>query len=87
LKAALRLALLVVGAQEWTAISDHNYHHELHYGGRPVLFDCQARTRRGSSCYIGTLSKILAPAFRIGYIVAPRVRQPIDGSSRATPVA
>ena len=70
LKAARRLALLSLARAERMAIIEDDYDHEFHYDGRPVL----AAGERGSArvvVYIGTLSKILAPGLRLGYIVAP----------------
>jgi GntR family transcriptional regulator/MocR family aminotransferase len=65
-----RMALLDLARRERFAIIEDDYDHELHYEGRPVL-PLASADRHGSVVYIGTLSKVLAPGLRLGYVVAP----------------
>jgi GntR family transcriptional regulator/MocR family aminotransferase len=70
LSAARRLRLLELARVYRFAILEEDYDHEFHFDGAPVL-PLASADRFGVVAYIGTFSKVLAPALRVGYIVAP----------------
>lgn len=65
-----RMQLLRFATQMNIAVIEDDYDHEFHYDGRPIM-PLMAIDVNGVVIYIGSLSKVLAPALRIGYIVAP----------------
>jgi GntR family transcriptional regulator/MocR family aminotransferase len=67
---ARRLALLERARRERFAILEDDYDHEFHFDGRPVA-PLASADPHGSVIYIGSLSKILAPGLRIGFVAAP----------------
>jgi GntR family transcriptional regulator/MocR family aminotransferase len=69
LSAARRLALLELARTRRIVIVEDDYDYEFHYDGRPVL-PLASADRAGVVIYIGTLSKILAPGLRLGFLVA-----------------
>jgi GntR family transcriptional regulator/MocR family aminotransferase len=64
-----RSALLELARRERFAVIEDDYDHELHYEGRPVL-PLASADAHGSVIYVGSLSKVLAPGLRLGYVVA-----------------
>ena len=71
MSASRRVALLALAQRKGFAIIEDDYDHEFHFEGRPVLPLASADSA-GVVVYIGSMSKILAPGVRIGYVVAPR---------------
>ena len=71
LSPARRLRLLDLARRQRFVIIEEDYDHEFHYDGLPFI-PLASADRSGVVAYAGTFSKVLAPAIRIGYIVAPR---------------
>ncbi|HYM79862.1 MAG TPA: PLP-dependent aminotransferase family protein [Candidatus Limnocylindria bacterium] len=65
-----RIELLELARRRRLAIIEDDYDHEFHFDGRPIL-PLASSDRTGRVVYLGTLSKVLAPGLRIGYVVAP----------------
>jgi GntR family transcriptional regulator/MocR family aminotransferase len=70
LSAGRRMRLLELAAHHKIAILEDDYDHETHYEGRPVL-PLASHDGAGVVVYISTLSKVLAPGLRLGFVVAP----------------
>lgn len=71
LSAARRLSLLSLARAERLVVVEDDYDHEFHYEGRPIL-PLASADPGGNVVYVGTLSKVLAPGLRTGYVAAPR---------------
>ncbi|GGA47826.1 PLP-dependent aminotransferase family protein [Dyella nitratireducens] len=65
-----RVALLDFARSRGAVIIEDDYDSEFRYSGRP-LDALQTLDRGDTVCYIGTFSKCLFPALRLGYAVVP----------------
>lgn len=66
-----RLALLAWARRTNAVILEDDYDGEFRYEGEPVE-PLQSLDREGRVLYVGTFSRTLFPALRIGYVVAPQ---------------
>jgi len=64
-----RLRLLDLARQFAFAVIEDDYDHEFHFESQPLLPMASYAPER--VIYVGSLSKLLLPALRIGYVVAP----------------
>jgi GntR family transcriptional regulator/MocR family aminotransferase len=67
---ARRLALLEWAARARAWVLEDDYDSEYRYGGRP-LAAMQGIDATGRVIYVGTFSKTMFPALRVGYLVVP----------------
>lgn len=65
-----RVRLLQLAGQYGFAVLEDDYDYDFHYLSRPILPLASADSR-GMVVYVGSLTKSVAPAFRVGYVVAP----------------
>lgn len=65
-----RLALLEWARRADAHVVEDDYDSEYRYEGRPIEA-VQGLDRAGRVIYVGTLSKVLFPALRLGYLVLP----------------
>ncbi len=70
LSARRRLSLLNLAKKHRFAVLEADYDYEFQYDGPPVL-PMASTDKDGMVVYIGTLTKVLAPGLRVGFIVAP----------------
>ncbi len=71
MKPERRLRLLMLAAQFGFAIVEDDYDHEFHFVHQPML-PLASVDMSGKVVYIGSLSKILSPSLRLGYLAGPR---------------
>ncbi|WP_415844983.1 PLP-dependent aminotransferase family protein [Stutzerimonas zhaodongensis] len=65
-----RLRILALAEQFDFVVVEDDYDHEFHFSHNPVL-PMASLDQGGRVIYIASLSKILAPGLRVGYVVAP----------------
>jgi GntR family transcriptional regulator / MocR family aminotransferase len=68
---ARRLALLEWARRKNAVIVEDDYDGEFHYEGRP-LESLQGLDTEGRIAYLGTFSRTIFPALRIGYLIVPK---------------
>ncbi|MEG3789651.1 PLP-dependent aminotransferase family protein [Lysobacter sp. CCNWLW3] len=84
---ARRAALLAFARRTGAVIVEDDYDGEFRYGNRP-LNALQTLDRDASVLYVGTFSKSLFPALRIGYVVAPAwAREPLAAAKQCIDTA
>ncbi len=69
LSAPRRLQLLAFARKHRIPILEDDYDHEFHYQGMPIL-PLASDDPTGQVIYFGTLSKVLAPGLRMGFVSA-----------------
>ena len=69
LSLARRLQLIELSNKYNFTIIEDDYDNEFHFGQRPII-PISAYEETNNYVYIGTLSKLIAPAVRIGYVVS-----------------
>jgi GntR family transcriptional regulator/MocR family aminotransferase len=71
LSAARRMQLLSWAVSSGTWIIEDDYDSEYRFGGRPIA-SLQGLDIDGRVIYVGTFSKVMFPAMRLGYLVLPK---------------
>lgn len=71
MKADRRLQLIALSNKYGFAIVEDDYDHEYHFGIRSLL-PLASMENSANIIYISSLSKLVAPAVRIGYVAGPR---------------
>ncbi|MCK8520359.1 PLP-dependent aminotransferase family protein [Aquimarina sp. D1M17] len=71
LSAERRMHLLQLAQQYNFAIIEDDYDYDFHYSHAPIL-PLASNDTHGNVIYIGGFSKIIAPAIRVGYIIASK---------------
>lgn len=68
---ARRLALLEWARRKNAILVENDYDGEFHYAGHP-LESLQGLDSEGRTIYVGTFSRTVFPALRIGYLIVPK---------------
>lgn len=71
MNAARRMLLLNWAVRTGAWIIEDDYDSEYRFGGRPIAA-LQGLDTEGRVIYVGTFSKVLFPALRLGYLVVPK---------------
>ncbi|GAA4114720.1 PLP-dependent aminotransferase family protein [Aquimarina addita] len=71
LSAERRMHLLALARTYSFAIIEDDYDYDFHYNNAPIL-PLASNDYDGNVIYIGGFTKIIAPALRIGYMIAPK---------------
>ena len=71
MSAERRLHLLNLAQEYKFAIIEDDYDYDFHYNHAPIL-PLVSHDVHGQVIYVGSLSKTVAPAFRIGYLIAAK---------------
>jgi GntR family transcriptional regulator / MocR family aminotransferase len=66
-----RMHLLALAKTYQFAIIEDDYAYDFHYSNAPIL-PLASNDVHGNVIYIGSFSKTIAPAIRIGYLIAPK---------------
>ncbi|MBV9960590.1 MAG: PLP-dependent aminotransferase family protein [Acidobacteria bacterium] len=77
-----RLSLLEWARERDAFVIEDDYNSEYRYGGRP-LASLQGLDRDGRVLYVGTFSKTIFPALRLGYLVVPADLVEVFAAARA----
>jgi GntR family transcriptional regulator/MocR family aminotransferase len=70
-----RAALLAWAERRGAVIIEDDYDSEFRFEGRP-LDPLQSLDRTGRVIYVGSLSKVMLPTLRVGFLIAPASLQP-----------
>lgn len=81
MSATRRMQLLNWAARKGTWIIEDDYDSEYRFGSRPIV-SLQGLDKHAKVIYIGTFSKVLFPAIRLGYVVVPQDLVPAISSYR-----
>jgi len=65
------MRLMLLASQFGFAIVEDDYDHDFHFTHQPML-PLAAFDGEGRVVYVGSLSKLLSPSLRIGYVSAPK---------------
>ncbi|MBV9511770.1 MAG: PLP-dependent aminotransferase family protein [Caulobacteraceae bacterium] len=66
-----RMRLMLLASQFGFAVVEDDYDHDFHFTHQPML-PLAAFDGEGRVVYIGSLSKVLSPSLRMGYVSAPK---------------
>jgi GntR family transcriptional regulator/MocR family aminotransferase len=70
LRADRRLKLLSLAQEHGFIIFEDDYDYEFHYANKPLL-PLAGADHQGMVLYCGSFTKIISPAFRVGYLTGP----------------
>lgn len=65
-----RIKLLALAEKYQFVIIEDDYDYDFHYNNSPIL-PLASADKQGLVLYVGSFSKTIAPAFRVGYLVGP----------------
>jgi GntR family transcriptional regulator / MocR family aminotransferase len=81
MSATRRMSLLKWAVRSGSWIIEDDYDSEFRFGSRPIA-SLQGLDMHGRVIYIGTFSKVLFPALRLGYVVVPKDLVPAFSAAR-----